>query len=89
MQMYNTDQNYKGCTAYADVRELLEKEKDIDAVKIMTPDHLHGVLAMAAIKKGKHVLMHKPLSNRLIEGKKVIETARNSKVITHLDSMGF
>ncbi|HMG67626.1 MAG TPA: Gfo/Idh/MocA family oxidoreductase [Chitinophagaceae bacterium] len=75
---------YKGCSAYADARELLEKEKDLDAVKIMTPDHLHGILSMAAIKKGKHVLVHKPISNRLLEGKKVIEMARNSKVITHL-----
>ena len=75
---------FKGCTAYADVRELLEKEKDLNAVKIMTPDHLHGVLAMAAIKRGKHVLLHKPLSNRLLEGKKVIESARKSKSITHL-----
>src|SRR3954447_5529522 len=79
------DQKFKGCTAYADARELLEKEKDLDAVKIMTPDHLHGVLSMAAIKRGKHVLVHKPLSNRLLEGKKVIEMARNNqKVITHL-----
>ena len=77
-------QKLKGCTAYADFRELLEKEKDLDSVKIMTPDHLHGVISMAAIKKGKHVLMHKPLSNRLTEGKKVIEMARKSKVITHL-----
>ena len=76
--------NYKGCTAYADARELLEKEKDLDAVKIMTPDHLHGILSMAAIKKGKHVMVHKPLSNRLVEGKKVIAMARDSKVITHL-----
>jgi hypothetical protein len=76
--------NYKGCSAYADARELLDKEKDLDAVKIMTPDHLHGILSMAAIKKGKHVLVHKPLSNRLLEGKKVIAMARNSKVITHL-----
>jgi hypothetical protein len=80
----NSNPNYNACTAYEDARELLEKEKDLDAVKIMTPDHLHGVLAIAAMKKGKHVLMHKPLSNRLIEGKQVIETARNSKVITHL-----
>ncbi|QEC69880.1 Gfo/Idh/MocA family oxidoreductase [Panacibacter ginsenosidivorans] len=78
-------QNYKGCTAYEDVRELLDKEKDLDAVKIMTPDHLHGILCMAAIKRGKHVLVHKPISNRLAEGKKVIEMARNNpKVITHL-----
>ena len=76
---------YKGVAAYEDARELLEKEKNLDAVKIMTPDHLHGVLSIAAIKKGKHVLVHKPLSNRLLEGKKVIETARNNpKVITHL-----
>jgi hypothetical protein len=75
---------YNGCTAYADARELLEKEKDLNAVKIMTPDHLHGILSTAAMKKGKHVLVHKPISNRLIEGKKVIEMSRNSKVITHL-----
>ena len=79
------DAKYKGCTAYVDARELLDKEKDLDAVKIMTPDHLHGVLAMAAMKRGKHVLVHKPLSNRLLEGKQVIQMARsNPKVITHL-----
>lgn len=75
---------FKGCTAYADYRELLEKEKDLDAVKIMTPDHLHGLFAMAALKRNKHVLMHKPLSNRLLEGKQVIEMARKSNKITHL-----
>lgn len=78
------DKSYKGCRSYEDVRELLDKEKDVDAVKIMTPDHLHGVLCMAAMKRGKHVLVHKPISNRLIEGKKVIDMARKSKVITHL-----
>jgi hypothetical protein len=76
--------NFKGCNAYTDFRELLDKEKGLDAVKIMTPDHLHGVFSIAAMKRGKHVLVHKPLSNRLLEGKKVIETARNSKSITHL-----
>lgn len=75
---------FTGCSAYADVRELLDKEKDLDAVKIMTPDHLHGVIAMAAMKRGKHVMVHKPLSNRLLEGKKAITMARGSKVITHL-----
>src|SRR5258706_7679192 len=62
---------YSGCTAYADPRELFDKEKDLNSVKIMTPDHLHGILSMAAIKRGKNVLVHKPLSNRLVAGKKV------------------
>ena len=79
------DTSYKGCAAYADARELLEKEKDLDAIKIMTPDHLHGVLSIAAMKKGKHVLCHKPISNRLLEGKQVIEMARkNNNIVTHL-----
>jgi hypothetical protein len=76
--------NYKGVTSYADARELLDKEKDLNAVKIMTPDHLHGILSYAAMKKGKHVIVHKPLSNRLLEGKKVIAFAKTSPVITHL-----
>ncbi len=77
------DGKFKGCTAYADFRELLDKEKDLNAVKIMTPDHLHGVISIAAMKKGKHVIMHKPLANRLKEARAVIETARTTGVATH------
>ena len=74
---------YKGCSTYADYRELLEKEKDLNAVKIMTPDHLHAVISIAAMRKGKHVVVHKPLANRLHEVAKVIETARETGVATH------
>lgn len=74
---------YKGITAYSDFRELLEKEKDLDAVKIMTPDHLHATIAIAAMKKGKAVMMHKPLANRMNEVRMVIDTARQMKVPTH------
>jgi hypothetical protein len=76
--------NYKGCASYNDFREILEKEKDFDAVKIMTPDHLHGYISVAAMKKGKHVVIHKPIANRMYEARKVIETARNTGVSTHL-----
>lgn len=75
---------YKGCTSYEDFRELLEKEKDIDAIKIMTPDHLHTPVAMASMKKGKHVVTHKPIANRMHEAKLTIETARKSGLSTHL-----
>jgi len=74
---------YKGCTAYADFREMLAKEKDLNAVKIMTPDHLHGVAAIAAMKRGKHVIMHKPVANRLNEAMLAIDTARKTGVATH------
>lgn len=78
------NKSYKACSSYADFRELLEKEKDIDAVKVMTPDHLHGYISIASMKKGKHVVIHKPIANRMYEARKTIETARNTGVSTHL-----
>jgi Oxidoreductase family, C-terminal alpha/beta domain/Oxidoreductase family, NAD-binding Rossmann fold len=76
--------SYKGCNSYIDFRELLEKEKDIDAIKIMTPDHLHATVAIASMKKGKHVVTHKPIANRMYEGRLTIDTARKTGLSTHL-----
>jgi hypothetical protein len=78
-----TAEKFKGCVCYADFRELLEEERDLNGVKIMTPDHLHATIAIAAMKKGKHVLMHKPIANRLQEARLVIQTARETKAATH------
>ncbi|MHC4086111.1 MAG: Gfo/Idh/MocA family protein [Planctomycetota bacterium] len=75
---------YTGCNSYEDFRDLLDKEKDLDAVKIMTPDHLHATIAVAAMKNRKHVVTHKPIANRISEGRLAIETARRKRVITHL-----
>lgn len=74
---------FKSVSAYADFRELLDKEKDLNAVKIMTPDHLHGVIGIAAMRKGKHTIVHKPIANRLKEAKLVIDTAKETGVATH------
>jgi hypothetical protein len=77
-------EKYKGCSSYEDFRELLEKEKDFDAVKVMTPDHLHATVSIAAMKKGKHVVIHKPIANRIYESRLSIETARKTGVGTRL-----
>ncbi len=77
-------EKFSGIATYADFRELLEKERDLDAVKIMTPDHLHATISIAAMKKGKNVLMHKPLSNRVTEVRMVVDSARKTGVATHL-----
>jgi hypothetical protein len=76
-------ETFKGCSTYVDFRELLEKEKDVTAVKVMTPDHTHAPIAMAALKKGMNVIVHKPLANRVLEARAVIETARAKKLATH------
>ncbi len=73
-----------GCRAYADFRELLAREKDLDAVYVMTPDHLHATIALAAMKAGKHVITHKPLANVLGEAQLVIRAARETGAATHM-----
>jgi predicted dehydrogenase len=77
-------EQFKSIASYVDFRELLEKEKDLDSVKIMTPDHLHATISLAAMRKRKHVLMHKPLSNRVAEVRMVVDAARRTGVATHL-----
>jgi len=77
------DEPRKGCATYVDFRELLEKEKDVTAVKVMTPDHTHAAISLAALKRGMNVIVHKPLANRVREARAVIDAARAAKVATH------
>jgi hypothetical protein len=48
---------YKGCAAYVDFREMLEKHKDLDAVIVCTTDNLHAAASVAAMKHGKHSII--------------------------------
>jgi predicted dehydrogenase len=79
--------SYKGCRAYNDYRELLERE-DVDGVVIATPDHSHAVITMAALKRRKHVFCEKPLAWSLHETRQVTEAARQAKVATQLGNHG-
>lgn len=76
--------NYQAVKMYEDYREMLAKESDIDAIKIMTPDHTHGCIAYAGMKAGINIVTHKPISNRLREAMQVIEGADKYNVKTHL-----
>ncbi|MBL7152636.1 MAG: Gfo/Idh/MocA family oxidoreductase [Phycisphaerae bacterium] len=86
-EYYAEDRNkgiYKGCSAYADFRGMLEKEKDLDAVFIMTPDHLHATIAIAAMKRKVMVGTHKPIANFMYEARLTCETAKKTGVPTQL-----
>ena len=76
--------SYKGCGAYRDFRELLEKEKDLDAVYVATPDHWHAPISLAAMRKRKHVLCQKPMTHSIGDARRMAQMAREMKVATSL-----
>ena len=73
---------------YDDFRVMLEKSKDIDAVVIGAPDHVHAAAAMAAIRMGKHVYCEKPLTYSISEARRVTEAAREAGVATQMGNQG-
>jgi predicted dehydrogenase len=79
-----TSGKYRGCSAYVDFRELLEKEKDLDAVVVGTTDNLHAAVSAAAMKKRKHVFCQKPLTHTIYEARRIAEIARETGVATQL-----
>ncbi len=73
---------------YADYREMLDKEKDIDAVTISTPDHVHGPAAKYAMERGKHVYVQKPMTHNIREARFLTEMARTKKIVTQMGNQG-
>jgi predicted dehydrogenase len=73
---------------YKDFRDMLDKEKSIDAVLVATPDHMHAVVSIAAIKLGKHVYCEKPLTRTICEARAVAKAARAAKVATQMGNQG-
>jgi predicted dehydrogenase len=79
---------YPQAKVYRDYREMLDKEKDVDAVVIATPDHTHAVITMAALQAGKHVYCQKPLTHTIREARTITEAARRHKVVTQMGNQG-
>jgi len=76
--------SYKGCGIFADYRELLANQKDLDAVYIATPDHWHAPISIAAMNQHKHVLCQKPMTHSISEARRVAQLARETKVATSI-----
>ncbi|MBN1359848.1 MAG: Gfo/Idh/MocA family oxidoreductase [Sedimentisphaerales bacterium] len=81
-------EKYPNARKWTDFRKMLDEQKDIDAVVIATPDHLHTVVAMAAMQRGKHVYVQKPLTRSVWEARMLTEAARKYKVQTQMGNQG-
>ena len=73
---------------YTDYREMLAKQKNIDAVVIATPDHTHAHIALAAMDLGKHVYVQKPLAWSVEECRRLAKRATETKLQTQMGNQG-
>ncbi|MEW5982768.1 MAG: Gfo/Idh/MocA family oxidoreductase [Acidobacteriota bacterium] len=73
LKRFNHDAN-----AYEDYREMLDKEKKLDAVVIATPDFWHSQHTVDCLKAGKHVYCEKEMSNTLEGARAMVAAARET-----------
>lgn len=79
-----TFQRYPEAKRYKDFRRMLERQKDIDAVIVATPDHTHAVVTATAMKLGKHVYTQMPLTHDVWEARQLARIAGETKVATQM-----
>jgi predicted dehydrogenase len=81
---FTSVENFPKAKRYADYREMLDKEKNIDAVTISTPDHVHGPAAAFAMERGKHVYVQKPMTHNIREARMLTQMARENKIVSQM-----
>lgn len=82
-------QKYPNAKRFTDYRVMFDKMgKEIEAVVIGTPDHTHAVIALEAMRRGKHVYCEKPLAHSVDEIRKLMAAGNEHKVVTQLGNQG-
>ena len=81
-------ETYPKAKKWKDFREMLDKQKDIEAVVIATPDHTHTLPAAAAMELGKHVYLQKPLTHSVWESRYLTQLAERTGVVTQMGNEG-
>jgi predicted dehydrogenase len=80
-----TSKKYPDARVYVDWRQMLDKEgKNIDAVCVGTPDHMHAPMAMVSMNAGLHAYVQKPLTHDIFEARRLMETARTKKLVSQM-----
>ncbi|MBQ17491.1 MAG: hypothetical protein CMJ65_10235 [Planctomycetaceae bacterium] len=81
-------EKYPAARRWRDFRRMLDRQKDIDAVVVSTPDHSHAAIAISAMRQGKHVYCEKPLARTIGEVRRMRTVARETRVATQMGNHG-
>lgn len=81
-------EKFPNAKKFKDYRKLFDAVKDIDAITVSTPDHTHAVITKAAMDRGMHTYVQKPLTHNIYEARVLTETARKQKVVTQMGNQG-
>lgn len=73
---------------YKDFRVMLDREKDLDAITISTPVHMHAMITMEAMKRGINVYTQKPITRTIGEARKIREFAKQEGIISQMGNQG-
>ena len=89
-QAANIYKQFEKPPKYKDFRKMLDKEgKNIDAVIVTIPDHMHATAALHCMERGKHVYVQKPLCRTVKEAQMLMEAANKYKVATQMGNQGY
>jgi predicted dehydrogenase len=85
----DTIKKYSNAKVYRDFRRMLDKEaRNIDAVVIGAPDHIHAPASIMAMKMGKHVYCEKPMAHTIYEARRMTEVAKETGMVTQMGNQG-
>ncbi|MCS7237730.1 MAG: Gfo/Idh/MocA family oxidoreductase [Thermoguttaceae bacterium] len=79
---------FTGARTYTDFREMLDREKNLDAVVVSTPDHTHAVASIRAMRQGLHCYCEKPLTHNVAEARLMAKVAAEKKLATQMGTGG-
>lgn len=77
-------EKYPEAKKFTDWRKLLDASKEIDAVIVSTPDHMHAPISLPAMQLGKHVQCQKPLTHTVFEARQMQLAAKKYNVVTQM-----
>jgi predicted dehydrogenase len=79
-----TLKKFPDAKVFTDFRKMYDAVKEVDAVSVSTPDHMHAPAAMRALQMGKAVCCQKPLTHTLHEARQLAKVAADKKLVTQM-----